>query len=128
TRVRIILWNLTFAVKTVSFPSIFFFQAEDGIRDGHVTGVQTCALPIFYRSTTSVVALCASTLTISRPSRFARTSCAARGHVPSTQRRRTASTVTRWKATTCGSCRGSEIGRASCRERGEKRGERRGVQ
>src|SRR5439155_14984219 len=22
------------------------FQAEDGIRDGHVTGVQTCALPI----------------------------------------------------------------------------------
>src|SRR5690625_2545986 len=25
---------------------IFFFQAEDGIRDGHVTGVQTCALPI----------------------------------------------------------------------------------
>src|SRR5690625_5514607 len=26
--------------------NIFFFQAEDGIRDGHVTGVQTCALPI----------------------------------------------------------------------------------
>src|SRR5690606_36680214 len=26
----------------------FFFQAEDGIRDFHVTGVQTCALPIFY--------------------------------------------------------------------------------
>src|SRR5207253_6024939 len=25
----------------------FFFQAEDGIRDGHVTGVQTCALPIY---------------------------------------------------------------------------------
>src|SRR5215475_4250846 len=24
----------------------FFFQAEDGIRDFHVTGVQTCALPI----------------------------------------------------------------------------------
>src|SRR5437870_11059986 len=24
----------------------FFFRAEDGIRDGHVTGVQTCALPI----------------------------------------------------------------------------------
>src|SRR5437660_12043314 len=24
----------------------FFFQAEDGIRAGHVTGVQTCALPI----------------------------------------------------------------------------------
>src|SRR5437870_12147561 len=27
----------------------FFFQAEDGIRDGHVTGVQTCALPILRR-------------------------------------------------------------------------------
>src|SRR5205823_11494526 len=26
--------------------SIFFFQAEDGIRDKLVTGVQTCALPI----------------------------------------------------------------------------------
>src|SRR5699024_12138081 len=26
--------------------SIFFFQAEDGIRDRNVTGVQTCALPI----------------------------------------------------------------------------------
>src|SRR5690606_23049547 len=26
---------------------VFFFQAEDGIRDFHVTGVQTCALPIF---------------------------------------------------------------------------------
>src|SRR5690606_39830621 len=25
----------------------FFFQAEEGIRDFHVTGVQTCALPIF---------------------------------------------------------------------------------
>src|SRR5439155_8093792 len=28
----------------------FFFQAEDGIRDGHVTGVQTCALPISGRT------------------------------------------------------------------------------
>src|SRR6266704_6644163 len=26
--------------------AIFFFQAEDGIRDRNVTGVQTCALPI----------------------------------------------------------------------------------
>src|SRR2546430_11710478 len=28
--------------------SFFFFQAEDGIRDLTVTGVQTCALPIWY--------------------------------------------------------------------------------
>src|SRR5258708_16958939 len=27
--------------------SVFFFQAEDGIRDDLVTGVQTCALPIY---------------------------------------------------------------------------------
>src|SRR3989454_7245232 len=27
----------------------FFFQAEDGIRDYKVTGVQTCALPIWFR-------------------------------------------------------------------------------
>src|SRR5690606_30644731 len=26
---------------------LFFFQAEDGIRDFHMTGVQTCALPIY---------------------------------------------------------------------------------
>src|SRR2546422_3624373 len=30
----------------VSFLFFFFFQAEDGIRDVAVTGVQTCALPI----------------------------------------------------------------------------------
>src|SRR5690606_28042624 len=29
----------------------FFFQAEDGIRDFHVTGVQTCALPIYFLTT-----------------------------------------------------------------------------
>src|SRR5205807_3895736 len=28
------------------FGCVFFFQAEDGIRDYKVTGVQTCALPI----------------------------------------------------------------------------------
>src|SRR5947208_5345652 len=30
------------------FLLFFFFQAEDGIRDDLVTGVQTCALPICY--------------------------------------------------------------------------------
>src|SRR5205823_12179221 len=32
------------------FLSVFFFQAEDGIRDKLVTGVQTCALPISGRT------------------------------------------------------------------------------
>src|SRR5256885_13205705 len=31
----------------IDMMSPFFFQAEDGIRDYKVTGVQTCALPIF---------------------------------------------------------------------------------
>src|SRR5207249_11189606 len=31
----------------VAFVFFFFFQAEDGIRDRNVTGVQTCALPIY---------------------------------------------------------------------------------
>src|SRR5690606_41052745 len=32
--------------RTAGARRCFFFQAEDGIRDFHVTGVQTCALPI----------------------------------------------------------------------------------
>src|SRR5207302_7551543 len=36
------------------FLFFFFFQAEDGIRDFHVTGVQTCALPIFLAGDTPV--------------------------------------------------------------------------
>src|SRR5690606_40661562 len=33
----------------------FFFQAEDGIRAFHVTGVQTCALPICWSGTSSTI-------------------------------------------------------------------------
>src|SRR2546426_6867227 len=36
--------------STNTFSSFFFFQAEDGIRDYKVTGVQTCALPIWAAS------------------------------------------------------------------------------
>src|SRR3989442_12042507 len=32
--------------QCLTFSAFFFFQAEDGIRDADVTGVQTCALPI----------------------------------------------------------------------------------
>src|SRR6202158_70842 len=40
-------------------PYIFFFQAEDGIRDPVVTGVQTCALPIWIgsRPSSSLISL-----------------------------------------------------------------------
>src|SRR2546427_679847 len=37
------------ANHVVSVGAVFFFQAEDGIRDLTVTGVQTCALPISSR-------------------------------------------------------------------------------
>src|SRR5690348_17478981 len=40
-----VFFSSTFTCNCLN-PIIFFFQAEDGIRDGRVTGVQTCALPI----------------------------------------------------------------------------------
>src|ERR687897_1787645 len=38
------------AFSSTSLSCFFFFQAEDGIRDYKVTGVQTCALPILSSS------------------------------------------------------------------------------
>src|SRR5437773_7299013 len=35
-----------FSIDIIIILFFFFFQAEDGIRDRDVTGVQTCALPI----------------------------------------------------------------------------------
>src|SRR5439155_8538335 len=43
-------WQLSSPIGALRRLS-FFFQAEDGIRDGHVTGVQTCALPISQHGT-----------------------------------------------------------------------------
>src|SRR5690606_41206782 len=69
-------------------PTFFFFQAEDGIRDFHVTGVQTCALPI-----SGVISVTSGPTS----ERSAATSCGehtrARAPAPtaSTARRRTAS-------------------------------------
>src|SRR5215813_9606287 len=53
----------------------FFFQAEDGIRDADVTGVQTCALPIYHRGTPCTC--CNSPLPISSV-RWTRTSSTGR--------------------------------------------------
>src|SRR5690625_181699 len=44
----------------------FFFQAEDGIRDGHVTGVQTCALPILKKEPSAAHLRCGAFLRIPR--------------------------------------------------------------
>src|SRR5207248_4691497 len=93
----------------------FFFQAEDGIRDRTVTGVQTCALPISHppprasrvsRHPPQVSGLtlahpCSPTLTRPRPPPSARlidSGCAGPFLAPGQRGR-------------------NEIGRASCRER-----------
>src|SRR2546426_8075228 len=46
-----------FCVVVCFFFFFFFFQAEDGIRDYKVTGVQTCALPISLNAAVSVLLL-----------------------------------------------------------------------
>src|SRR5690606_41079557 len=76
------------------FYCFFFFQAEDGIRDFHVTGVQTCALPI-----SAVGVAPSSTAWTSATPTAAPTSCAVRAPIP------------------CASWWNTQIGRASCRER-----------
>src|SRR5437868_14161339 len=42
----LVLYNNTYLKFSCFY--FFFFQAEDGIRDRNVTGVQTCALPISF--------------------------------------------------------------------------------
>src|SRR5256885_3684514 len=83
----------------------FFFQAEDGIRDYKVTGVQTCALPISPRAAPpywwrSRGVACSSR---SAADRWTGASCRARATSP------------RPRGGRCIPER--EIGRASCRER-----------
>src|SRR5207245_5111399 len=49
-------------LRFVDFFFFFFFQAEDGIRDATVTGVQTCALPISAGVRTSLFVCLATAL------------------------------------------------------------------
>src|SRR5256885_12393235 len=42
--------ELEYVIDCCRFVVFYFFQAEDGIRDYKVTGVQTCALPISRRA------------------------------------------------------------------------------
>src|SRR5260370_32806658 len=98
--------------------SFFFFQAEDGIRDSSVTGVQTCALPIF-----SLLGgrISTSTRNIRKPLPQKRPR---RSLMIEQLETRLAPTVS-VTAATGGSAisadwnttNGTEIGRASCRER-----------
>src|SRR2546429_1984873 len=63
------LWKLaSMNARDPSFLSFFFFQAEDGIRDVAVTGVQTCALPISLRSRCAHISIEGHSATVRGPS------------------------------------------------------------
>src|SRR2546426_11605483 len=79
--------------------SFFFFQAEDGIRDYKVTGVQTCALPI------SLWPMRSGELGRGSPTPIGPSARSSSSGPPESGR-------PSWHAR-------SQIGRASCRERGE---------
>src|SRR5688572_31859765 len=93
----------------VLFEVFFFFQAEDGIRDLTVTGVQTCALPIFSSSPAVTVLLPSlskySAVITAGGVMLLCVSVPRSGVLPVLQTRKARVTCSR------------EIGRASCRKR-----------
>src|SRR5699024_11390132 len=93
----------------------FFSQAEDGIRDRNVTGVQTCALPISHTGKWSAESV-----------RGRKAECAVQRSILSKRGipgGRISDLRSRQKWVPPGAWRFCEIGRASCRERGEVCGE-----
>src|SRR5437867_10874370 len=84
----------------------FFFQAEDGIRDRTVTGVQTCALPIWRHGNREN----RQPAVAGRPLLADRRACVSRG-----RQRRSLGRCRRGFAHA--EAQRAEIGRASCRER-----------
>src|SRR5207245_3076082 len=99
---------------------VFFFQAEDGIRAATVTGVQTCALPIFSARANDAIAA-NDVLSSLRPS--SKQQLVAGVTFQELEKdtvicHQEAAAVRFWLV-----LRG-EIGRASCRERVEGRGVR----
>src|SRR5262249_59426366 len=92
---------------------IFLCEAEDGIRDWSVTGVQTCALPI-YRFWQLQICLRASVVGL-----FYLPTCGDSSPVSGTSTASCESLSTDSGKTTSNPCPHLEIGRASCRERGQ---------
>src|SRR5256885_11112079 len=86
----------------------FFFQAEDGIRDYKVTGVQTCALPISAASVGCRPVYRKPDHSFGRPRTHATSRLGARTDPPPARA---------WNPRSSFSCGPEEIGRASCRER-----------
>src|SRR5260370_6694872 len=95
-----------YMISTLLLYFVFFFQAEDGIRDSSVTGVQTCALPISTIERAFSARRLDSELRRVSPLRRTRDSTRRR-HLNSARRR---SLLLRHRAP-------AKIGRASCRER-----------
>src|SRR5256885_16639458 len=95
----------------------FFFQAEDGIRDYKVTGVQTCALPISCPRTS------ASALRAAHKRCCAKGARKPHGFIALTVKGRICGLCLLWRAVQAcgrhgkGTAAATEIGRASCRER-----------
>src|SRR5438034_5331662 len=115
----------SFSLYVVFF--FFFFQAEDGIRDHCVTGVQTCALPIFKTMVSGggtvfcsmVVEALRCNPTVSGASKEqGSTGC----EVPSHARLESDPVDEQAIIARCLAGEGREIGRASCRERGWQSG------
>src|SRR2546430_10238795 len=94
------------AIVTYSGEIIFFFQAEDGIRDLTVTGVQTCALPILLLLVIIFAFMNAPLIRFSP-----------RARMPESVRPGRARSIRWLNPYTQSEVASVEIGRASCRER-----------
>src|SRR5207245_7755968 len=93
-------------------------QAEDGIRDATVTGVQTCALPIFPARVAPVhLEQTTPPASGSNPARPGGTSEPHRAHAPSSGANPADSSASSSSARSRALLAAPEIGRASCRER-----------
>src|SRR5947209_3796050 len=92
----------------VTILCVFFFQAEDGIRDIGVTGVQTCALPIFLSGALE-------RLTLATPGAFNKNAAGTTTFLPLVTTSDQAMLVNADKIQDYQ--QNLEIGRASCRER-----------
>src|SRR5699024_11224634 len=90
--------------------AFFFFQAEDGIRDRNVTGVQTCALPISVNKHISVTDICLLTVMVTSVQSMVTRQRQCVTQKPVCPRYPWNSSVISTKI---------QIGRASCRERVE---------
>src|SRR5262249_59057465 len=95
-------------IALVLYICFFFFQAEDGIRDWSVTGVQTCALPISHKTVIHMM------LSPVQPVGALAQGLSSAGSATLGGTARFAGLLRRTLRSSAG-----EIGRASCRERVE---------